>query len=40
MTVILPACAHWFRVTGAQPLQTYGVHASAPRIVDIHGQVQ
>jgi quercetin dioxygenase-like cupin family protein len=39
MTVILPPhVRHWFRVTGEQPLKTYGVHASAHRIVDIHGQ--
>ena len=27
---------HWFRATGDRPLITYGVHASAHRIVNIH----
>lgn len=37
MTLVLPAnVPHWFRVTGRQPLKTYGVHASPHRIVNIH----
>jgi len=34
-TLVLPAnVKHGFRVTGAVPLKTYGVHASAKRIVE------
>lgn len=34
-TMVLPANArHGFRVTGNTPLKTYGVHASAQRIVE------
>jgi quercetin dioxygenase-like cupin family protein len=37
MTLALPPdVPHWFRVTGDQPLKTYGVHASPDRIVQIH----
>lgn len=37
MTLTLPAhLRHGFRVTGNQPLKTYGVHASSERIVHIH----
>ena len=37
MTLTLPAhLRHGFRVTGDQPLQTYGVHVSPERIVYVH----
>lgn len=37
VTLVLPAgVRHWFAATGATPLKTYGVHASARRIVDVH----
>jgi mannose-6-phosphate isomerase-like protein (cupin superfamily)/ketosteroid isomerase-like protein len=37
MTLVLPAhVPHGFRVTGAGPLTTYGVHSSPHRIVDVH----
>lgn len=37
MTLVLPAhVPHRFRVTGEQPLKTYGVHASPHRIVNVH----
>jgi quercetin dioxygenase-like cupin family protein len=37
MTLMLPPhLRHGFRVVGGQPLQTYGVHASPHRIVDMH----
>jgi mannose-6-phosphate isomerase-like protein (cupin superfamily) len=37
MTVVLPAGQrHGFRVTGAAPLETYGIHLSPHRIVDLH----
>lgn len=40
VTVVLPAgVRHWFGATGEMPLKTYGVHASAQRIVDVHGEV-
>lgn len=36
-TMVLPANApHGFRVTGDLPMKTYGVHASARRIVERH----
>lgn len=39
VTLVIPAhCRHWFRATGARPLETYGVHASPHRIVDIHAE--
>ena len=34
--VLTPHLRHWFRATGEQPLETYGVHASPHRIVNIH----
>jgi mannose-6-phosphate isomerase-like protein (cupin superfamily) len=41
MTLVLPAnLRHWFRVTGDQPLKTYGVHASPQRIVEVHAEQQ
>lgn len=33
--VIPPGRRHGFRVTGTTPLETYGIHASARRIVDL-----
>ncbi len=37
MTLVFPAGrVHGFRVTGDQPLKTYGVHVSPDRIVEIH----
>jgi mannose-6-phosphate isomerase-like protein (cupin superfamily) len=37
MTLSLPAhLRHGFRVTGDQPLTTYGVHVSPKRVVHIH----
>ncbi len=37
VTLVLPAgVKHGFRATGTGPLKTYGVHASADRIVDFH----
>ena len=36
MTMVFPAnTAHGFRVTGAAPLVTYGIHSSPDRIVEI-----
>lgn len=36
-TLVLPPFKrHGFRVTGDTPLKTYGVHASADRVVDVH----
>lgn len=36
-TLVLPAgVRHWFGATGETPLKTYGVHASAQRVVDVH----
>lgn len=38
VTLVLPAgVRHWFAATGEQPLRTYGVHASAHRVVEVHG---
>ena len=34
--VLPPGVKHGFRVTGAGPMKTYGVHASPRRIVDRH----
>ena len=34
--VLPPSLRHWFGATGTQPLKTYGVHASAHRVVTIH----
>jgi quercetin dioxygenase-like cupin family protein len=37
VTLVLPAnVRHWFRATGDRPLETYGIHASPHRIVNIH----
>ena len=37
VTLVLPPNRrHWFRALGAQPLKTYGVHASPHRIVDAY----
>jgi quercetin dioxygenase-like cupin family protein len=38
--VFPPNLRHWFRVVGAQPLKTYGVHASSQRIVNVHAAQQ
>jgi len=35
--VLPPNVRHWFGATGKAPLKTYGVHASAHRIVDVQG---
>lgn len=36
VTLVLPPhVPHWFRAVGAQPLKTYGVHASPQRIVHV-----
>ncbi len=32
--VFPPGTRHWFRVTGATPMKTHGVHASPERIVE------
>lgn len=41
VTLVLPAnVRHWFAAKGGQPLKTYGVHASARRIVDVHEDVK
>jgi mannose-6-phosphate isomerase-like protein (cupin superfamily) len=37
ITLVVPAnVRHYFRATGDKPLKTYGVHASAHRIVNFH----
>lgn len=41
VTLVLPAgVRHWFGASGDQPLKTYGVHASAHRVVDVHQEVK
>ena len=41
VTLVLPAgVRHWFGATGAAPLKTYGVHASAHRVVDVHEEMK
>ena len=41
VTLVLPAnVRHWFGATGDTALETYGVHASPTRIVDVHGDVK
>ena len=38
-TLVFPAnLRHWFRATGAEPLVTFGVHASPHRIVNVHDE--
>lgn len=40
MTLVLPTnVPHGFRVTGTQPLKTYGVHSSSHRIVEVREEV-
>jgi quercetin dioxygenase-like cupin family protein len=37
VTLVLPPhVRHWFGALGAQPLKTYGVHASPHRVVIVH----